>query len=266
LTNSLIAGNEAGNQGPDISTVAPATTNDAGVNLFSQAGAGRPGIDIVQSDLTQVFASLTTIDPDGVANSGDEFQAGALGVYGSQNLTVAIKRGGSAQNTGSTAALPPDTLDLNNNGNTSEPLPVDGRGDRRVAAPAVDIGAFEAQPTPFDLNGDFLSDLVFQNNGTPGIWLWNGAAPTAEVALPNPGASWHIITSRDVNSDGNADLIWQNSDGTPGIWLMNGTTPTAEVGLSNPERIGAWSPQAMSTPTETPTSSGRRPAALSACG
>ena len=87
---------------------------------------------------------------------------------------------------------------------------------------------------PYDLNGDTISDLVFQNNGQPGIWLWNGTAPTAEVGLPNPGASWHIVASRDVNGDGNADLIWQNSDGTPGIWLMNGTTPTAEVGLSNP--------------------------------
>jgi VCBS repeat protein len=87
---------------------------------------------------------------------------------------------------------------------------------------------------PFDVNGDAISDVVFQNNGEPGIWLWNGTAPTAEVGLTNPGASWHIITSRDVNGDGKADLIWQNIDGTPGIWLMNGTTPIAEAGLTNP--------------------------------
>jgi hypothetical protein len=87
---------------------------------------------------------------------------------------------------------------------------------------------------PFDLNGDANSDLVFQNNGQPGVWLMNGTTPIAEAGLGNPGASWHIITSRDVNGDGNADLIWQNSDGTPGIWLMNGTTPIAEAGFSNP--------------------------------
>jgi ELWxxDGT repeat protein len=88
--------------------------------------------------------------------------------------------------------------------------------------------------TPFDLNGDGLSDLVFQNNGQAGVWLMNGTTPIAEAGLGNPGASWHIITSRDVNGDGNADLIWQNNDGTPGIWLMNGTTPVAEAGFSNP--------------------------------
>lgn len=83
---------------------------------------------------------------------------------------------------------------------------------------------------PYDLNGDRISDLIFQNNGEPGVWLWNGTAPTAEVGLPNPGASWHIVTTRDVNGD----LIWQNNDGTPGIWLMNGTTPVAETGFANP--------------------------------
>src|SRR5262249_15180439 len=55
-----------------------------------------------------------------------------------------------------------------------------------------------------------------------------------QATLANPGASWHVITSRDVDGDGKADLIWQNSDGTPGIWLMNGTTPIAETGLANP--------------------------------
>ncbi|MBV8752752.1 MAG: VCBS repeat-containing protein [Hyphomicrobiales bacterium] len=238
LTNNLVAGNRAGYQGSDLANGSSATTTYTGVNLFSQAGVGRLGIDITQSDLTKIFASLTTIDPDGIPNSGDEFQAGTLVNNGGPVETVAIKLGGSAQDTGSTAALPRDLFDLNNNGNTTEPLPVDARGEPRVFGPAVDIGAFEAQrvpeAVPFDLNGDGNSDLVFQSNGQPGIWLMNGATPIAEAALANPGASWHIITSRDLNGDGNADLIWQNSDGTPGVWLMNGTTPIAEAGFANP--------------------------------
>jgi hypothetical protein len=144
LTNTIVAGNRR-YQGSDIAT-GYGTTNYTGVNLFSQTGAGRPGTDIVQADLTQVFADLTTVDPDGMPSSGDEFQAGTLANNGGPIETVAIKVGGSAQNTGSTADLPSDTFDLNNNADTGEPLPVDARGAPRVSGAAVDVGAYEAQP------------------------------------------------------------------------------------------------------------------------
>jgi len=94
---------------------------------------------------------------------------------------------------------------------------------------------FNRPNVSYDLNGDNISDLVFSNNGQPGIWLWNGTAPTAEAAVNSAGgAAWHVVTSRDMNGDAKSDLVWQNNDGTPGIWLMNGTTPVAELGLTNP--------------------------------
>jgi GH24 family phage-related lysozyme (muramidase) len=97
----------------------------------------------------------------------------------------------------------------------------------------VTTAAASPSAAPYDVNGDSVSDLVFQNNGTPQIWLWNGTAVTSQMTYANPGASWHVVTSRDVNGDGMADLIWQNTDGTPSVWLMNGTTPTAAVLLTN---------------------------------
>jgi ELWxxDGT repeat protein len=109
----------------------------------------------------------------------------------------------------------------------------DGGSSNNLSTPVVTTINLQAA-VPFDLNADGMSDLVFQNNGQAGVWLMNGTTPIAEAGLGNPGASWHIVTSRDVNGDGSADLIWQNSDGTPGIWLMNGTTPIAEAGFSNP--------------------------------
>src|SRR5262249_23213614 len=116
----------------------------------------------------------------------------------------------------------------------------DGAGSNNLSAPATTTIGFQSVP-PFDLNGDVISDLVFQNEGfnagantgTPQMWLWNGTAITSQTTFPNPGGTWHIVASRDLNGDGKADLIWQNNDGTPGVWLMNGLRPPAEVGLAN---------------------------------
>src|ERR1700733_9591697 len=46
---------------------------------------------------------------------------------------------------GDASLLPPDTFDLNGNGNTTEPLPVDWRGLPRVSGAGLDIGAYEHQ-------------------------------------------------------------------------------------------------------------------------
>ncbi|HZR62795.1 MAG TPA: right-handed parallel beta-helix repeat-containing protein [Xanthobacteraceae bacterium] len=139
LANSIVAGNGAPGQGPDIYAYAAITYS--GVNLFSQLGIGRLGTDIYvsPSDLAQVFNTLTTIDPDGVPNSGDEFLAGTLANNGGPVETVLIKERGAAQNTGDNTALP---LDPDNPG---QQLPADARGETRVFDGTVDIGALELQ-------------------------------------------------------------------------------------------------------------------------
>jgi hypothetical protein len=48
---------------------------------------------------------------------------------------------------GKQTLLPPDVLDLNGNGNTTEPLPVDLGGDSRVLGLQVDMGAYEQAGT-----------------------------------------------------------------------------------------------------------------------
>src|SRR5262249_47825750 len=117
----------------------------------------------------------------------------------------------------------------------------DGGGSNNLSAPAFTTISFQ-NGVHFDFNGDSVSDLAFQQEafnaggtkGTPQIWLWNGSAVTSMTTLTNPGPTWHIVASADVNGDSKADLIWQADDGTPGIWLMNGPTPIAEAGLTNP--------------------------------
>ena len=90
-------------------------------------------------------------------------------------------------------------------------------------------------PPVVDVNGDNMSDLLFQNtDGTPAIWEMNGTTATFQTALFDPSSFWHLVGTGDFNGDGKSDLLWQAADGTPAIWLMNGTTPTNEVALLNP--------------------------------
>ena len=59
---------------------------------------------------------------------------------------------------------------------------------------------------------------------------------TGGAALPNPGASWHVVGAGDFNGDDKSDILWQGSDGTPAIWLMDGTNASwaGAVGAFNP--------------------------------
>ena len=50
----------------------------------------------------------------------------------------------------------------------------------------------------------------------------------------NPGPSWHVKATGDLNGDGKADILWQNDDGTPAIWLMDGQSATDVTALPNP--------------------------------
>jgi parallel beta-helix repeat protein len=67
---------------------------------------------------------------------------------GTDNLRLSF--GSPCVNAGDDAALPPDEFDLDNDGNTSEPIPVDLDGNPRSQAGAVDMGAYEGEFEPMD--------------------------------------------------------------------------------------------------------------------
>jgi parallel beta-helix repeat protein len=67
---------------------------------------------------------------------------------GTDNLRLSF--GSPCVNAGDDAALPPDEFDLDNDGNTSEPIPVDLDGNPRSQAGAVDMGAYEGESEPMD--------------------------------------------------------------------------------------------------------------------
>jgi hypothetical protein len=84
----------------------------------------------------------------GVGNSGDDplFRdpLGPDGQPGTADDDLHLRPRSPAINAGDSAALPPDTADLDNDGDTAEPLPLDLDGRPRVAGRNVDIGPYES--------------------------------------------------------------------------------------------------------------------------
>ena len=98
-----------------------------------------------------------------------------------------------------------------------------------------------------DFNLDGNADLVWQHqtSGQASIWFMNGTALVSGTLLSPPGVAdtnWQIRAVTDLNSDGQPDLVWQNtSTGYLAAWLMNGTSMVEGIYLS-PAQVAdtAW--------------------------
>jgi ELWxxDGT repeat protein len=93
---------------------------------------------------------------------------------------------------------------------------------------ATPIGFASRQSAVEDLNGDHLSDVVWRSSsGTLTAWSMNGSAiassgfTTADGVAAHPDSSWNVVGTSDFNGDGNADMLWRNTDGTLVDWTMH---------------------------------------------
>src|SRR5262249_45956619 len=84
-----------------------------------------------------------------------------------------------------------------------------------------------------DFNNDSRDDILLQNTSTGNLTIdfMNGTSVTSSSAITVGDPSWHVVATGREN--GEAAIIWQNTNGQAGIWLMNGATPVAEAGLLN---------------------------------
>jgi hypothetical protein len=100
----------------------------------------------------------------------------------------------------------------------------------------IDAGDWRVAATG-DLNGDGRADIVWMDpyTGRLRASLLNGTTFLSEADLtPNAvDPSWRIAGASDLNRDGKADLVWQNSEsGALAYWSMNGLSVTGSGSLA----------------------------------
>lgn len=83
-----------------------------------------------------------------------------------------------------------------------------------------------------DFNGDGKTDLMFLNNTSNGVAIWqmNGpqVAADAQIGTVNAAAGWHFTDTGDFNGDGKTDLLFtNNTNNGVAVWQMDGTQVTA---------------------------------------
>ena len=96
-----------------------------------------------------------------------------------------------------------------------------------------------------DVNGDGLSDLVwqYQPTGELSLWTLRGNSIMTMQAFDSPGVSdttWKIAGTGDLNGDGHADLVWQKTDGQVAAWYLRGTAIISYGMLSIPSVGANW--------------------------
>ena len=157
LHNTIVAGNFVGT-GATANDVAEKPLEVASRNnLIGDAGSAG---GLTNGTNGNIVGSLVA----------DIFETGVLANNRGPTQTIALKASSPAVNAGDNASITADTLDLDGDLNTTEPVPFDQRGTGfpRVIGGIVDIGAYEsANSTPTDLT--LSSNTIAENAGANAV-------------------------------------------------------------------------------------------------
>ena len=129
-----------------------------------------------------------------------------------------------------------DILWRNSSGSLAEWL-MDGSTITASATPTYE-GSAISPPSSWsvagigDFNGDGDADILWRqgSTGSLAMWLMDGstiessATPTYQGSAVSPGSSWSVAGIGDFNGNGDADILWRNSNGSLAMWLMDGST------------------------------------------
>jgi Ca2+-binding RTX toxin-like protein len=169
-------------------------------------------------------SGTTLVGPNVVTNTQveDVFTSFGLpenngGDVGTMDI-VPADQGGLADGTGDAGLLPPDSADLDRDGDTAEPVPLDARGGVRAVGP-LDVGAVEIQPADaVAANDDFetneglqLTGNLFANNGF-GADRLNGATIVAVDGSPaNVGVQITLPSGSVIQVEADGDFTFDPS-------------------------------------------------------
>ncbi len=96
-----------------------------------------------------------------------------------------------------------------------------------------------------DFNQDSWMDILFQRtDGMLAVWQMQGTQLLSAILL-NPSApgspEWRVVSTTDLNRDGNPDLIFQHATATTlAVWFMNRTDLISAQLLDPPIPGGSW--------------------------
>jgi hypothetical protein len=127
---------------------------------------------------------------------------GPLQDNGGPTWTHALLAGSPALDAGNSALLPADTLDLDGDGDTTEPIPFDqrGSGSFRVVNGKLDVGAFEVQAA--------ARSTVTTSPGALGATLAAVGPPVPVAAAPVRGVATGVEVFVPSNSPGGLGDAW----------------------------------------------------------
>jgi predicted outer membrane repeat protein len=221
-----------------VNSVLWANVDSTGQEIYVDSGQPSAGNSIIQGGV-----------PSGVFDNGDVIDedplfADPLGpdsTAGTADDSLQVQAGSPAIDAGNSSELPADSLDLNDNGDTSEPLPLDLAGNARTqdVPEAGGSGDFSVDLGAYEKEGELPDELANGDVDGSGDVTPNDASLTLQgfldlIALSPAEQRAADFNNNDTVTPFDASLILQD-------YLGNGSSATlakAETGTEGTVRLG----------------------------
>ncbi|MGE0478890.1 MAG: immunoglobulin domain-containing protein [Phycisphaerae bacterium] len=241
LVNSTFSGNSAGQAGGGVRTSGSTVKNIRNCAMWGNTAPGGTQISTANTAPTVTYSVVQGgFTGTGNANVNPLFvdADGADNLVGTADDDLRLSPGSPAIDRARNSDLPADAADLDGDGNTAEPLPLDFAGAPRlvddcatnntgIGTPPVDSGAFEFEGTPppvittppadatrqvgqsvtFSVSASGLAPLSYQ-------WRRNGAALADDARISGATATSLTISGLLAADAGSYDVVVSNGCGS----------------------------------------------------